>query len=280
MLIFAFIFFLSNLNMQLYIAALEAVLGLFIIYNIFAYINYEKTINLKDTITELKGEKNNIIEEYNNYRSNTKEYFMMLVHQMKTPITASKLIVEDMPYTNDELKKQLLYMDDYVNMSIAFLKLIDTNSDMDIAKTNLDKIIKEVLKKYSILFISKNIKLDYKLTDAYVISDARWLSILIEQIISNALKYTKKGYIKIYFDEESLYIKDTGIGIKKEDINKIFDMGYSGLNGRANEKSSGLGLYLAKKISYKLNIEIDIDSKLGKGSTFILKFKTNTLSLL
>ena len=107
-----------------------------------------------------------------------------------------------------------------------------------------------------------------------VITDAKWLSALLEQIISNAVKYTKNGKVKISFDREKnrLVISDSGIGIRSEDIPKIFDKGYSGFNGRLNQKSSGIGLYMVKKIAHKLAITIDVESEVGKGSSFFIYF--------
>ena len=112
-----------------------------------------------------------------------------------------------------------------------------------------------------------------------MVSDARWLSIMIEQFVSNALKYTKKGSVTISYDKENsvLYIRDTGMGIRSEDIPKIFDRGYSGLNGRMNEKSSGLGLFLAKEIGKRLSVEIEVNSEVGKGSEFGLHFNLSKL---
>ena len=172
---------------------------------------------------------------------------------------------------------QLMYIEQYVNMAMNYLKMIDHSTDMDITQVNLDDIIKDLLRKYSLLFIHNHISLEYQSDTTYVISDSKWLTILIEQILSNALKYTENGRISIQYleDKHALEIKDTGIGIRSEDIPKIFDRGYSGFNGRMNEKSSGLGLYLAKKISEKLNIQIEVESKLSKGSTFRLVFPEN-----
>ena len=105
-------------------------------------------------------------------------------------------------------------------------------------------------------------------------TDAKWLSALLEQIISNAVKYTKNGKVEISFDKEKnrLAISDSGIGIRSEDLPKIFDKGYSGFNGRLNQKSSGIGLYMAKRIAHKLSITIDAESEVGKGSSFFINF--------
>lgn len=161
-------------------------------------------------------------------------------------------------------------------MAISYIKLRDRNSDMDISVVKLDDIIKKLLKKYSTIFIEKRITLNYNSIENEIISDSKWLFILIEQILSNSLKYTKKGSITIKYNEKenALLIIDTGIGIKEEDMKKIFDLGYSGFNGRVNEKSSGLGLYLVKKISKILDIEVKAKSTLNKGSTFYIYFNS------
>ena len=170
-----------------------------------------------------------------------------------------------------------MYIEQYINMAMNYLKMIDHSTDMDITEVNLDDIIKNLLKKYSLLFIHNHISLEYQSNLTYVISDSQWLTILIEQILSNALKYTENGKIAIQYleDKHALEIRDTGIGIRSEDIPKIFDRGYSGFNGRMNEKSSGLGLYLARKISERLSIQIEVESKLSQGSIFRLVFPTN-----
>ncbi|PID82910.1 MAG: histidine kinase [Clostridiales bacterium] len=272
LLIFKFVFYLANLNTKIYNIAFLSIITIFFILITINFINFKKSQNKDKEIAKLKANLLNLNKAYIEYKTDTSDYFMMLVHQIKTPITASSLLLEDENISKDELKKQIMYIENYVNMLLTFLKLIDTKTDMDIYKIDLDKVIKEIIRKYSILFISKGVQLEYNIENVKVISDSRWLSILIEQIISNAIKYTEKGKIKIYFKEDTLYIKDTGKGIKKEDINKIFDMGYSGFNGRINQKSSGLGLYLAKKIAIKLNIDITVKSELHSGTEFAIKF--------
>ena len=171
----------------------------------------------------------------------------------------------------------MFYIEEYTNMAINYLKLMDRDADMDITSISLDSLIKSILKKYSMLFIEKHISLDYNPVSVNVISDTKWLSILIEQILANAIKYTDSGTIKITFEEDSntLKIRDTGIGIRSEDLNKIFDRGYSGFNGRINEKSSGLGLYLVKTISNVINVEVTVESTLNVGSVFSIRFPSN-----
>lgn len=248
------------------------------IYLIVHWFQYQKLSNVKDDNERLFNENKNLKSEMLNQKDDLNAYFLMWLHQIKTPMTVSKLLLEKPDETtNTKLKMQLMYIEQYINMAMNYLKMIDHSTDMDITQVNLDDIIKNLLKKYSLLFIHNHISLEYQSNLAYVISDSQWLTILIEQILSNALKYTENGKIAIQYleDKHALEIRDTGIGIRSEDIPKIFDRGYSGFNGRMNEKSSGLGLYLARKISERLNIQIEVESKLSQGSIFRLVFPTN-----
>ena len=248
------------------------------IYLIVHWFQYQKLSNVKDDNERLLNENKNLKSEMLNQKDDLNAYFLMWLHQIKTPMTVSKLLLEKPDdTTNTKLKMQLMYIEQYINMAMNYLKMIDHSTDMDITQVNLDDIIKNLLKKYSLLFIHNHISLEYQSNLAYVISDSQWLTILIEQILSNALKYTENGKIAIQYleDKHALEIRDTGIGIRSEDIPKIFDRGYSGFNGRMNEKSSGLGLYLARKISERLNIQIEVESKLSQGSVFRLVFPTN-----
>ena len=248
------------------------------VYLIVHWFHYQKLSDVKDDNERLLNENRNLKSEMLNQKDDLNAYFLMWLHQIKTPMTVSKLLLEKPDETtNTKLKMQLMYIEQYINMAMNYLKMIDYSTDMDITQVNLDDIIKNLLKKYSLLFIHNHISLEYQSNLTYVVSDSQWLTILIEQILSNALKYTENGKITIQYleDKHALEIRDTGIGIRSEDIPKIFDRGYSGFNGRMNEKSSGLGLYLARKISERLNIQIEVESKLSKGSVFRLVFPTN-----
>ena len=276
--VFITISVLATIEMEYVFLGIEILGFILLIYLIVHWFHYQKLSDVKDDNERLLNENKNLKSEMLNQKDDLNAYFLMWLHQIKTPMTVSKLLL-DKPdeNTTSKLKMQLMYIEQYINMAINYLKMIDHSTDMDITEVNLDDIIKDLLKKYSLLFIHNHISLDYQSSATYVISDSKWLMILIEQILSNALKYTENGKISIQYleDKHTLEIKDTGIGIRSEDIPKIFDRGYSGFNGRMNEKSSGLGLYLAKKISEKLNIQIEVESKLSKGSTFRLVFPEN-----
>ena len=276
--VFITISVLATIEMEYVFLGIEILGFILLIYLIVHWFHYQKLSDVKDDNERLLNENKNLKSEMLNQKDDLNAYFLMWLHQIKTPMTVSKLLLEKPDdTTNTKLKMQLMYIEQYINMAMNYLKMIDHSTDMDITEVNLDDIIKNLLKKYSLLFIHNHISLEYQSNLTYVISDSQWLTILIEQILSNALKYTENGKIAIQYLEEkhALEIRDTGIGIRSEDIPKIFDRGYSGFNGRMNEKSSGLGLYLARKISERLNIQIEVESKLSKGSIFRLVFPTN-----
>lgn len=276
--IFITISVLATIEIEYVFLGIEILGFILFVYLIVHWFHYQKLSDVKDDNERLLNENRNLKSELLNQKDDLNAYFLMWLHQIKTPMTVSKLLLEKPDETtNTKLKMQLMYIEQYINMAMNYLKMIDYSTDMDITQVNLDDIIKNLLKKYSLLFIHNHISLEYQSNLTYVVSDSQWLTILIEQILSNALKYTENGKITIQYleDKHALEIRDTGIGIRSEDIPKIFDRGYSGFNGRMNEKSSGLGLYLARKISERLNIQIEVESKLSKGSVFRLVFPTN-----
>lgn len=275
LLIFFFVFLFANLDFSLFYLSLEIVTFCLLIYLFICWVTFKKKKNLQEQVNQLLIENRQLKNTIDIERKDLEEYFLLWVHQIKTPITVSDLILqkEKNPYTC-QLNEQMFYIREYTNMAINYMKLKDRQADMDIAEVEIDKLLKSLLRKYSGLFIDKNISLDYQPIDTKIITDARWATILIEQILANALKYTNSGKITLSFDRDknALKVKDTGIGIKSEDINKIFDRGYSGFNGRINEKSSGIGLYLVKKIAILLNIKIEVCSTVNVGSEFIICF--------
>ena len=276
------VFLVASLSIEYYWLFIEILLLGLVVYLVARFPSYQKERTLDEQVEELKKEIKKNENSYIDKRKELEEYFLLWTHQIKTPITVSKLLFRT--YENAQtkaLEEQMFYIEEYTNMAMNYIKLIDRNADMDITYVDLDEIIKVVLKKYAMLFIDKKISLNYEPIHQLVIADSKWLSIMIEQLIANAVKYTNQGSITISYNNETrqLAIKDTGIGIREEDIPKIFDRGYSGFNGRLNEKSSGLGLYLVRKIALLLNIEIDVDSKLNVGSTFSLKFPANLTNL-
>lgn len=276
------IFILSGFPLDKFLLGVEITGFLLLIYLSIQYSKYNREVSFKEKYENLLDENKRLRSTYINEKKDLEEYFLLWTHQIKTPITVANLILNKKSGSDvKKLKEEMFYIEEYTNMAINYIKLTDRATDMDIEKVDLDKVIKTLLKKYSLIFINKRISLDYEDTNVEVIADPKLLSIMIEQILSNALKYTEKGNITISFDKErnSLSIKDTGIGIRDEDLVKIFDRGYSGFNGRVNHKSSGLGLFLVREISKILKLRVEVKSKLGQGSEFLIIFPANLTKL-
>lgn len=211
---------------------------------------------------ELYQAKQELISKNRIAKKELLDYYGMWVHQIKTPIAALDILLQNterMLYQLDEkemmqkaisvsdMKMELFKIEQYVEMALNYLRVEDISSDLVFKKHELDDMVRQVIRKYAKIFISKKIKIDFKPTKACIVTDEKWFIFVLEQIISNALKYIKKGQIFIYMKEKSLVIKDTGIGIPAEDLPRIFEKGFTGYNGRENKKSTGIGLYLCKK---------------------------------
>ncbi len=201
------------------------------------------------------------------------DYYTLWVHQIKTPITSMKLALEnDSNNARSILQTDIHRIEQYVDMVLAFLRLNSDYSDYIFKKYQLDEIVKKCIKKFASDFILRKIRLIYSPSNQEVITDKKWLLVVIEQIISNALKYTKSGSIKIYSENNTFCVEDTGIGIRSQDIPRVFDKGYTGYNGHQTRHSSGIGLYICKQICQNLKIDIQIKSSQGVGTTVCLKF--------
>ena len=194
------------------------------------------------------------------------DYYTMWAHQIKTPIFALRLLLQEEPERNRESLAQLFRIEQYVEMVLGYLRTEDMSADLKLTRCSLDHIIREQIHKYAGIFVAKKLSLSYEGTDAIVLTDEKWLGFVIGQILSNALKYTKTGGIKIWLEAKFLVIADTGIGIQPEDLPRIFEKGYTGVNGREDNRATGIGLYLSRKILKKLGHEITVDSQVDKGT--------------
>ena len=225
--------------------------------------DYQEIIRtLKAEISELEAQTASRIQD-------TMEYYTVWVHQIETPIAAMRLTLqnEDTPLSRRALL-ELLRIEQYVEMVLAYLRLDSDSGDYVFNGTDLDSVIKQALAKLSSEFIDRKLRLEYEEINYEIITDEKWLSFVIEQVLSNALKYTREGKIKIFFTEnKELCIEDTGIGIAPEDIPRVFEKGYTGYNGRIDKRASGIGLYLCRRICQNLGTNIRVTSKLGKGTS-------------
>lgn len=211
------------------------------------------------------------------------DYYNMWVHQIKTPIAAMRLLLQEKTDENREELSELFKIEQYVEMVLGYLRSEDLSSDMKFQELELDTIIREQVHKYARIFIGKKISLEYEGVQASVLTDGKWLGFVIGQILSNALKYTKTGKISIYMSEASpqtLVIEDTGIGINAADVPRVFEKGFTGYNGRGEERSSGIGLYLSAKIMKRLGHKITVESVQGKGTKVYLELGQEKLEMI
>lgn len=276
------IFYLYDLDW----AVLQLCLGLFLlvylIYLVLQSMDYRKGQVTEQEFIQLQSEFQAYRNQQIQSQNDLEDYFLMWVHQIKTPIAASHMLLDQSSNENSGLKKQLIQIENYANMAMNYLKLNDPSRDMDLSPVKVDDLVRPLLKRYRLHFIEKNIKLAYQVSDQMVVTEAKLAGLMIEQILNNALKYSQGGQISIFFDATSqvLSIKDQGPGIPSQDLPKIFDRGYSGFNGKLEEKSSGLGLYLVALIAKRLGHQVTVESELGQGSQFNLSFKAANLSIM
>ena len=205
--------------------------------------------------------------EADSARRDTEDYYTLWAHQIKTPIAAMRLLLaEDNSANNSLLLGELFKTEQYVDMVLQYVRLSSESSDLLLKQSSLDDIIKGSLRKYARLFALKNLDFSFTETGLTVLTDEKWLAFVVEQIFSNSLKYTNNGKISLYAEDETLVIEDTGIGIRAEDLPRVCEKGYTGASGRADKKSTGIGLFLCKSILTKLGHGLEISSKVGVGT--------------
>ena len=202
------------------------------------------------------------------------DYYTLWVHQIKTPIAAMRLMLQNQDEYKDEnrdreLNAQLFKIEQYADMVLQYLRLESPSTDYKFEQVNMDQVVRQAVRKYAPMFIRKKIALKYEPLNCTVLTDEKWISFVLEQILSKALKYTKEGSVSIYMSGEGskiLAIEDTGIGIAPEDLPLVGKKNYTGFNGRMDKKATGLGLYLCRTILKRLGHQMHIESKEGIGT--------------
>lgn len=229
-------------------------------------------------------------------QSRMRDYYSMWVHQIKTPISAMKLLLEaerdelgqlmcdeepqatltELSDNLDSFEDELFRIEEYVSMALQYQRVSSTENDFVLEKVSLDGVIRDTIRKYAKIMIRRHIGINYSGTKKQVYTDEKWLAFILEQILSNAIKYTPQGVVTIETAEEKdrffITIKDTGIGIKAEDLPRVFEKGYTGYNGHADKKATGIGLYLCRQMADKLGHTIRMESELGKGTKVCIGF--------
>lgn len=309
-LVYFMLIFLDNGRLDITVYAIEMIgfgVGVYLIIDFKFYFKKRKNLflleeNVSKDVLELPRGTNILEKQYqeiiekiygkffefsneiidkNHYQT---EYYTLWVHQVKTPISALYLILQKMREDGLDtsfLEQELIKVEQYVEMALQFIRIDNISGDLEINEYILENVVKKLVKKYKTIFIYKKIAVKLENLDVKVCTDEKWLMMILEQVLSNALKYTHEGYIKISYKSENaiLEVEDTGVGIKKEDINRIFERGFTGYNGRVMEKSTGLGLFLCKKASDKLGYSIAVDSQLGKGTKVSVKFSKKNIDV-
>lgn len=227
-------------------------------------------------------------------QSQMRDYYSMWVHQIKTPISAMKLLLEVereelgqlicddeqsqclLSDNMDSFEDELFRIEEYVGMALQYQRVSSTENDFVLEKVSVDGVIRDTIKKYAKIMIRRHIGMNYSGTVQEVYTDGKWLAFILEQLLSNAIKYTPQGVVTIETAEEKdrffITIKDTGIGIKAEDLPRVFEKGYTGYNGHADKKATGIGLYLCRQMADKLGHTIRMESEIGKGTKVWIGF--------
>ena len=257
---------------------------LFLLNLTLQFFKFQKRLSEQDyqnIIKNLKEQNSELKSQERIFKQEMSDYYSMWVHQIKTPIAAmhvlQQTLEEEYPEQKyiKEIKLELFKIEQYVEMVLTYLRMGEMSGDLKFEKYSLDAIVRQVIRKYSQMFILRKIHLQYAKTSQCIVTDEKWLQFVLEQVLSNALKYTKDGgMIFIYTEEKEnkkcLVIEDSGIGIQAEDLPRVFEKGFTGYNGRADKKSTGIGLYMCKKIMERLNHQIWIESEVDKGTKVYL----------
>ncbi|MGY3766173.1 sensor histidine kinase [Vagococcus vulneris] len=212
--------------------------------------------------------KNQALEE----QQELLDYYAMWSHQIKTPLAALQVLIQTQPDAVPQMKNEVATIDGYLTMMLHYLKMATIEQDLVLKRINIYPVVKQVVRKYAMFFIQKDLSVDLENFTKEVVTDEKWLSFILEQLIFNSIKYTNQGMIRIFMIDDRLVIQDTGIGILAQDLPRIFESGYTGFNGRGNQKATGLGLHMSHEIAKKLSIELDVASQVGVGTKVTLTF--------
>ncbi len=231
-------------------------------------------------LRSLFADKRKLEERWKKSYTEMMEYYTVWVHQIKTPIAAMRLKLQEHEGEDSlALLAELNRIEQYVEMVLCYLRLDAGTTDLCIAEYDLDGIIRQAVRRFAGSFIGQKLRLIYEPLHESVLTDEKWLLFVIEQVLSNALKYTKEGSVMITLEDGALVIRDTGIGIAGEDLPRIFEKGFTGYNGRGDKKASGIGLYLCRRICNNLGHRIWVHSGLGQGTAVYIGLEREPLEV-
>ena len=236
---------------------------------------------LNDIIEQINKSMHENVNKYKYLQEDYKEYIELWIHEIKLPIATSKMIIENnkTPVTKS-IAEELDKVENYTEQALFYARSNTVEKDYFIKECSLKEIVNESVKKNKTVLIQLRAEINAHNLESSVYSDGKWIVFILNQLIQNSIKY-KKSDLPLqleFFSEENadntvLYFKDNGLGIKKSEISKVFDKGFTGTNGRlSGKKSTGIGLYLCKKLSDKLGISLNIFSKEGNGTEIKIIF--------
>ncbi len=233
----------------------------------------------QEIVFRLKSLYDANLDAWQRQREESMDYYTTWVHQIKTPIAVMRMTLqEEDTKEHRELAAELFRIEQYVEMALDYLRLLSDSSDYVFQEYDLDHIIRQAVHKYAPWFVKNKIRLNYTPSGRKVLTDEKWLLFIIEQLLSNAVKYAYGGEVSISVTGEGqLVIADTGIGIAPEDVPRIFEKGFTGYNGRADKKSTGLGLYLCRRAADALSHKISVESRVGEGTAFTIDLSRERL---
>lgn len=233
----------------------------------------------RDIVMEFDNCYRGVISSMDKRHSEMMDFYTMWVHQIKTPISAMSMLLQQQEgEVAAQNRQELFKIERYVELVLGYLRMDSISSDLQLGEYNLESIVNQAVKKYAPVFIYKKLGVSTFDLDISVLTDEKWLTFVIEQLISNCVKYTNEGKIEIYADKNKvLHIVDTGIGISSEDLPRVFEKGFTGYNGRMDKKSTGLGLYLCKRTLSKLRHKIAIESNVGGGTTILIDMESKDM---
>ena len=227
------------------------------------------------------------VKKYKDMESEYREYIETWVHEIKTPIASARLIIEN---NQNEVTRNINYeirkVEEYIEQVLYYSRSNNVSKDYIISEVSLSTLVRNVVKRNSRDFISKKISIDMEAVEGTVYSDAKWLEFILNQVIGNSIKYIreKEGKVRVYTVKNEnnivLTVEDNGIGIIDKDINRVFEKGFTGENGRKYGKSTGIGLYLCKKLSDQLGLGISLTSKIGEGTKVNIIFPLGKANLM
>ena len=245
---------------------IETIILMFVQYKAEPDVNEDKEEATEMARTEERRQFEKLKEK--------EDFFVLWAHQIKTPIAAMNLLLQDEETDIAGCRRELFKIENYVELALNYTRFENISKDLVLEKCALEPMVRQIVKKYSTVFIHKHLKVELKDLEVGIMTDEKWFCFVLEQLLSNALKYTNKGGIRIYTnrdgDRREVVIKDSGVGIRSEDMPRIFEKGFTGYNGRSDKKASGIGLYLCKGVCDKLGHGIKVESVEGKGTKIIL----------